>query len=98
MQSCFCITALTHDVKLQDRHRIYKYIYRNIEARCRGKAILHISVCVCARVHAYVYVCVCEIGRGRVLCARLVLLIQDATRRHIVIGLSGSTSFFDIIS
>jgi hypothetical protein len=32
-------------------------------------------------------------------CARVGLLIQDATRRHIVIcGLSGSAIFFDIIS
>jgi hypothetical protein len=32
-------------------------------------------------------------------CARVALLIQHATRRHIAnCGLSGSTTFFDIIS
>ena len=67
MQSCSCITALTHDMKLQDRHRIYKYIYRSIEARCRGKAILRFCLCARARACMRTFMCVCVIGRGRVL-------------------------------
>ena len=47
------------------------------------------SVCVGGGVHR----------RGRVACARVTLLIQHATRvRHTVRGLSGSITFFDVIS
>ena len=53
-------------------------------------------MCVRARVRVYVVVC----ARARACaCLRVALLIQHATRRHIIIcGLSGSTTFFYIIS
>ena len=51
--------------------------------------------------------CVCVGGRGGVpvgaqavacACARVALIIQHATRRHVIIcGLSGFTIFLDII-
>jgi hypothetical protein len=71
--------------------------------RTGGKAVLHI-MCACACVRACARVCV-DAGVGvyaRTLayaCTSVDLLIQHATRRHIVIcGLSGSIIFFDIIS
>ena len=55
---------------------------------------LCVCVCVCMCVRARVVV----VARGRAYaCALATLLIQHATRRHIVIcGLSGSSKFFDI--
>ena len=57
---------------------------------CRGKAIsieyFCVHVCVCVRVNGWV-------------CGRVALLIQHATRRHIVIcDLSGSIIFVNIFS
>ena len=59
-------------------------------------------------IFRYVCVCVCEcvcvyVGVGAwaraCACARVALLIQHATRRHIVIcGFCASAKFFDIIS
>ena len=54
------------------------------------------------RVCVLMFVCVCVGGGAREIacvCARVTLLIQHETRRRVVIpGLSGSTTFFDIIS
>ena len=53
--------------------------------------VLHISVCVC------VFVCVGPRARA-CACAHVALIIQHATRRHIVIcSLSLPTKVFDII-
>jgi hypothetical protein len=77
------------------------YVQRNIEARsrnhfCSGKAvsILHSvwRMGECVRAWVWVRALACA-------CVRVALLIQYATRRHIAIcGLSGSTTFLDIIS
>jgi hypothetical protein len=64
--------------------------------------VLHVSVRECAP--ACVGSCVCVrmnvSARARAyVCARVRLLIQHATRRHIdICGLSGSTTFFEIMS
>ena len=84
----------------QDRQSTYNPTLRRIYETTFAveKQLLHISLCACARarasvcmcVHAYVWACAC---------ARLALLINPATRSHIAIcSLSGSTTFFDIIS
>jgi hypothetical protein len=71
------------------------------------RACACVCACVRARVCACVRVCVCVCvcvgrwvhGRGPVFAKRVALLIQHATRRHVVIcGLSDSAVFFDIIS
>ena len=86
-------------------------VWRNNEACtrnhcCCGKAksITYFCVCVYARARALGWVRACVyvgVGAQAWACAytRVALLIQHAPRRHIVIcGLSGSTTFFDIIS
>jgi hypothetical protein len=70
------------------------------------EAHLRNSCCLEKNNRYYIFVCVCVGGgrvglwAGRVLaCAQVVLQVQHATRRIIVIcGLSGSTAFFDIFS
>jgi hypothetical protein len=82
------------------------YVYHNIETRsknhfCRGKAINITYFCVRVCVCGWVSACVCvDVGtRARTsACACVALIIQHATRRHIVCGLSGSTIIFDITS
>ena len=60
--------------------------------------VLHYSVCVCACARGWVHACVWVCVRARAW-ARVALFNQKATRgRHIICGLSGSTTFFDIIS
>jgi hypothetical protein len=60
----------------------------------------YVFPCVCVRACACVSECVLVVVAVRALtCAstRVVLLIQHASRRHIVIcGLSGSTTFFHV--
>ena len=61
--------------------------------------LISVSVCVCMW-GSHGSVCVCLGDRALAYaCARVALVIQHATPRHIVIcGLSGSTTWFDIIS
>ena len=84
------------------------YVQRNTEAQsrnhcCHGKAvsITYLCVCVCGGECMLLRACVC--GGGAVLlasaCARVALLMQHATRMHLIVcGLSGSITFFEIIS
>jgi hypothetical protein len=80
------------------------YVYRNVEAPSRiivsveKKKVSLISMFVraCLRVRARALV---GVGTQACTCTRAALIIQHATRCHIVIcGLSGSTIFFDITS
>ena len=63
-----------------------------------GCVCMDVCVCVSGCVHGCVWVGVCMGARARACaCARVALLVQHATRRHIVIfGLSDSTICFDI--
>jgi hypothetical protein len=62
----------------------------------------YITVCVLARTLMFVRVCVrtCVGALARACaCARVALIIQHETRRQIVTcDLSGSSTFFDILS
>ena len=59
-----------------------------------------IFLCVRARVRAYMRACVWVRGHVGVACARVVILIQHATRMRpvVIYGLSDSTILFDIVS
>jgi hypothetical protein len=90
-------------VQKQDRQCTY-----NVTLRCVYETIIvagkkiSITYCECVSVCACgcVRTCVC-VGARALACAsaRVALLIQHATRRHIVIcSSSGSNTFFDTIS
>ena len=88
-----CPTELPRAFKTGPATSSCRWMFCNIEARsrnhrCRGKgiSITCSSACVC--------VCACAgMGAGACACAHVALLIQHASRRHIVIcGLSVSTT------
>ena len=69
-----------------------------VRARARARVWV-VGVCVRARARARVWVVGVSARALACACALVVLLIQHATRLHIVIfGFSGSTTFFHIIS
>jgi hypothetical protein len=89
------------DVKeKQDRQHTYNVTLRRVHERAvtvEKQEVLHIYV----RARARVRVCVCVWGctGSDVACARVALIIQNATSRNIVICCpSAFSTFFDIIS
>ena len=92
---------VTCDVTLRRTHETIAAVQKQLALRisvcvracvfsCALEWVIALRACVCVSVGARARACAC---------ARVALLIQSATRRHVAIcGLSGSTTFFDIIS